>query len=93
VIITNTITSILIVPVIAILFGAVTISIASRVFADDSAQTQGWNVAHFDFLHNRPYSDSCDPNNGDAFCAAYKVGYYAGWNAANALYGGQIPHQ
>jgi hypothetical protein len=45
-------------------------------------------LAHFDFLHNRAYSDSCDPNNGDAYCAAYKIGYYAGWNAANALYGG-----
>lgn len=80
-------------PIAILLVGAVTISIASRAYADDSAQTQGWNIAHFDFLHNRAYSDSCDPNNGDAFCAAYKIGYYAGWNAANALYGGQVAHQ
>lgn len=80
-------------PIAILLVGAVTISIASRAYADDSAQTQGWNIAHFDFLQNRAYSDSCDPNNGDAFCAAYKIGYYAGWNAANALYGGQVAHQ
>jgi hypothetical protein len=64
-----------------------------RAFAADDAQTQGYNLAKFDFLHNRAYDASCDPNNGDAFCAAYKIGYYAGWNAANALYGNQVPHQ
>jgi hypothetical protein len=84
--------SILIAPIIAILVGAISTSIASRAYADD-AQTQGYNVAKFDFLHNRAYDNSCDPNNGDTFCAAYKLGYYAGWNAANLLYGNQVPHQ
>ena len=64
--------SILIAPIIAILVGAISTSIASRAYADD-AQTQGYNVAKFDFLHNRAYDNSCDPNNGDAFCAAYRA--------------------
>lgn len=85
--------SILAVPAIAILLAAVTISIASKAYADDPAQNQGYNTGRFDFLHNRSYDDSCDPNNGDAFCAAYKLGYYAGWNAASVLYGNQSPHQ
>jgi hypothetical protein len=35
----------------------------------------------------------CDPNNSspnpDAYCALYKSGYFAGWNAAGLLYGDQ----
>jgi hypothetical protein len=85
--------SILIAPVIALILAAVTTSIASRAYADDPSYTQGYNVAKFDFLHNRAYDDSCSPNNGDAFCAGYKVGYYAGWHAADLLYGHQVPHQ
>ena len=66
---------------------------APCAYADDPSYTQGYNVAKFDFLHNRAYDDSCSPNNGDAFCAGYKVGYYAGWHAADLLYGNQFPHQ
>jgi hypothetical protein len=86
-------TAFLIIPVIALMLAFVTTSIASRAYADDPSYTQGYNIAKFDFLHNRAYDDSCSPNNGDAFCAGYKVGYYAGWNAANLLYGNQSPHQ
>jgi hypothetical protein len=28
-------------------------------------------------------------SNPDLFCAAYKIGYFAGWNAAGLLYGNQ----
>lgn len=83
---------IILAPIILLIAGAVLTTVASKAFADD-AQTQGYNVGKFDFLHNLPYSDSCDPNNGDAFCALYKAGYFAGWHAADALYGNQVPHQ
>jgi hypothetical protein len=44
----------------------------------------GYNTAKFDYLHNKSYSYSCSPNNGDTYCAAYKVGYSAGWDVAPA---------
>jgi hypothetical protein len=84
--------AILMAPVL-LLLAAVMTSIEQRAYADDPSYTQGYNVAKFDFLHNRAYDDSCSPNNGDAFCAGYKVGYYAGWHAADLLYGSQYPHQ
>ena len=30
----------------------------------------GYNIAKFDYLHNKSYSYSRSPNNGDMYCAA-----------------------
>jgi hypothetical protein len=51
---------------------------------------EGYDDGREDRIDGRSYNDYCSPSlNDDLGCAAYKVGYSLGWNAAGALYGGQ----
>lgn len=50
----------------------------------------GYDDGREDRNNGKTYNDYCSPSlNNDLGCAAYKVGYSLGWNAAGALYGGQ----
>jgi hypothetical protein len=46
---------------------------------------------HADFLNGNPNNNSCNPANGDAYCASYEIGYGIGWAAAHQLYCGANP--
>ncbi len=51
---------------------------------------EGYDDGREDRINGRSYNDYCSPSlNNDLGCAAYKVGYSLGWNAAGSLYGGQ----
>ena len=53
-------------------------------------QDNGYEDGREDRINGNSYNDYCSPSlNDDLGCAAYKVGYSLGWNAAGALYGGQ----
>lgn len=48
----------------------------------------GYQNGKDDRLHGYRYNDYCSPaRNDDLYCAAYKVGYKAGWEAAGLIYG------
>lgn len=61
--------------------------------AGRSAFDQGYADGREARLNGGSSQAYCDPNNDasnpDAFCASYKAGYWAGWNAAGILYGDQ----
>jgi len=61
--------------------------------ASSNAFDQGYENGRSDYLNGYSKDSYCDPNNAasnpDAFCAAYKAGYEAGWLAASLLYGNQ----
>ena len=67
--------------------------VGQQTFASQMAHDIGYQAGRSDRLNNEPYDDDCDPNNSspnpDLYCAAYIVGYSAGWNAAGLLYGDQ----
>jgi hypothetical protein len=42
----------------------------------------GYNMAKYQYEHNKPYNYSCSPSNGKVYCEAYKVGYDSGWDVA-----------
>ena len=69
-------------PVLALALVPLTV-VVPRAYATGPFEA-GYNMAKFDHLHNKSFSYSCSPNNGDTYCAAYKVGYGAGWDAARA---------
>jgi hypothetical protein len=64
------------------------------VNTNEQAQAQGYgsedgaNQARKDFLNSAgTYKDtSCDPPNGDGYCAAYKIAYHAKWFALSLQY-------
>ncbi|MDP9288907.1 MAG: hypothetical protein M3P08_12015 [Thermoproteota archaeon] len=45
----------------------------------------GWFTWKSDFLGNKADDDSCNPSNGDAYYAVYKVGYYTAWHMLDTL--------
>jgi hypothetical protein len=61
--------------------------------ASNGAFDQGYRDGKDDYLNGESNHAYCDPYNSDpnpdAFCAAYKLGYQAGWLAAGNLYGDQ----
>ena len=47
---------------------------------------KGYDNGREDRINGRSYNDYCSPSlNNDLGCAAYKLGYSIGWNAAGAL--------
>jgi hypothetical protein len=72
----------LIVPVLVLVLAPLTVVIPGAYSI--GPYEAGYNTAKFDYLHNKSYSYSCSPNNGDTYCAAYKVGYDGGWDVARA---------
>jgi hypothetical protein len=62
--------TILIIPVVAILLGAIPSAIAYTA----DAFTDGYNKGRSDTLNNRYFSDLCLSN-----CDNYKIGYITGW--------------
>lgn len=53
--------------------------------------SDGYAKGHADFLNGASNNNSCNPVYGDAYCAAYEIGYAAGWTAAHTLYCGSNP--
>ncbi|PWU82113.1 MAG: hypothetical protein DLM72_03375 [Candidatus Nitrosopolaris wilkensis] len=45
----------------------------------------GWFTWKSDFLGSKADDDSCNPSNGDAYYAVYKVGYYTAWHMLHTL--------
>jgi hypothetical protein len=62
-----------------------------QVYASKSAFDQGYADGREARLNGGSSQAYCDPynsaSNPDAYCALYKSGYFAGWNAAGILYG------
>jgi hypothetical protein len=62
-------------------------------FGTTNAFDQGYQNGRNDYLDGYAKDPYCDPDNSasnpDAFCAAYKAGYEAGWLSASLLYGNQ----
>ena len=74
----------------------VTVSLATQqqsVYSSSEAFDQGYQDGRDARLNDGSSQAYCDPNNNaqnpDAYCALYKSGYFAGWNAAGLLYGDQ----
>jgi hypothetical protein len=65
----------------------------SAVYSSSGAFDQGYQNGRDARLNDGSSQAYCDPNNNaqnpDAYCALYKSGYFAGWNAAGLLYGDQ----
>ena len=63
------------------------------VYASTNAFDDGYQAARSDFLDGYENNSYCDPYNSDpnpdAYCTMYKLGYAAGWAAAEGLYGNQ----
>jgi hypothetical protein len=79
--------------VLATALMSVTVLGEQQVYASKSAFDQGYADGREARLNGGSSQAYCDPNNGasnpDAYCALYKSGYFAGWNAAGLLYGDQ----
>jgi hypothetical protein len=64
-----------------------------QAYASRSAFDEGYADGRDARLNGGSSQAYCDPNNNaqnpDAYCALYKSGYFAGWNAAGILYGDQ----
>ncbi len=74
----------------------ITVSLATQqqpVYSSSGAFDQGYQDGRDARLNDGSSQAYCDPNNNaqnpDAYCALYKSGYFAGWNAAGLLYGNQ----
>ncbi len=76
----------------------VTVSLATQqqqqpVYSSSGAFDEGYADGREARLNGGSSQAFCDPNNNaqnpDAYCALYKSGYFAGWNAAGLLYGDQ----
>lgn len=69
------------------------LSTLQGAYASKSAFDQGYADGREARLNGGSSQAYCDPNNDapnpDAYCALYKSGYFAGWNAAGLLYGDQ----
>jgi hypothetical protein len=70
-----------------------TVFAEQQIHASKSAFDQGYADGREARLNDGSSQAYCDPNNSasnpDAYCALYKSGYWAGWNAAGLLYGDQ----
>ena len=63
--------------------------LAQEAYGKD-AYGVGYDDGREDRINGYSYNDYCSPSlDDDLGCAAYKVGYSVGWNAAGLLYGGQ----
>jgi hypothetical protein len=75
-----------VVPVIAILLGMV---VATQPAFAYTSFDYGYYSGRAAYLDGNVFNSYCNPNYGDSYCAGYKLGYHAGWDAAALLYGGQ----
>jgi len=78
---------------IALLLGAIstTTAFAETPSLNGNGWHDGYAQGHADFLNGVQNNNACNPQNGDAYCAGYELGYGIGWAAAKQLYCGNNP--
>jgi hypothetical protein len=80
--------AVVIISIVALLIASPFFLQIQKAYGGEDGFWTGYQNGKDDRLDRYGYNDYCSPaRNDDLYCAAYKIGYKAGWEAAGVIYG------